>query len=114
MNGRILILALSFFATCGIAMPIFAQACYSQQGSACVQKHYGNLDSTCENACAVGKTAESVQRALKDKGYDPGPIDGHAGPKTQEALRAFQAEQKMPQTGKMNKATLEKLGLELK
>jgi Putative peptidoglycan binding domain len=31
-----------------------------------------------------------IQQALKDKGFDPGPIDGVAGAKTREAIRAFQ------------------------
>ena len=31
-----------------------------------------------------------IQQALKDKGFDPGPIDGEAGPKTREAVQAFQ------------------------
>lgn len=31
-----------------------------------------------------------VQRQLAKRGYDPGPVDGVAGPKTQRALRNFQ------------------------
>jgi peptidoglycan hydrolase-like protein with peptidoglycan-binding domain len=31
-----------------------------------------------------------IQQALKDKGFDPGPVDGKAGPKTRDAIRAFQ------------------------
>ena len=33
---------------------------------------------------------EEVQNMLADKGYDPGPADGQAGPSTKSALRAFQ------------------------
>jgi peptidoglycan hydrolase-like protein with peptidoglycan-binding domain len=32
-----------------------------------------------------------VQNMLADKGYDPGPVDGQAGPSTTSALRSFQA-----------------------
>lgn len=32
----------------------------------------------------------SIQRALKVRGFDPGPIDGKMGPKTRDAVRAFQ------------------------
>lgn len=35
-------------------------------------------------------TVEDIQRALQDRGYDPGPIDGDAGPLTIAALQAFQ------------------------
>ncbi|MGG6239797.1 peptidoglycan-binding domain-containing protein [Nodosilinea sp. AN01ver1] len=31
-----------------------------------------------------------VQQQLAKRGYDPGPVDGVAGPKTQRALRNFQ------------------------
>jgi hypothetical protein len=38
-----------------IVAPATANAvtCYAQVGGACVKKSYGNLDSTCTNACAV-------------------------------------------------------------
>ncbi|WOD40531.1 peptidoglycan-binding domain-containing protein [Nodosilinea sp. E11] len=34
-----------------------------------------------------------VQQQLAKRGYDPGPVDGVAGPKTQRALRQFQKSQ---------------------
>lgn len=34
--------------------------------------------------------AETVQTCLKQRGYDPGPVDGVAGSKTQAALIQFQ------------------------
>lgn len=34
--------------------------------------------------------ARQVQQQLTKRGYDPGPVDGVAGPKTQQALRHFQ------------------------
>lgn len=36
-------------------------------------------------------TVLAVQQALKDKGFDPGPLDGIFGPKTAKAIRAMQA-----------------------
>lgn len=33
-----------------------------------------------------------VQQELKDKGYDPGPVDGRMGPMTRRAVRAFQSD----------------------
>jgi peptidoglycan hydrolase-like protein with peptidoglycan-binding domain len=35
----------------------------------------------------------AVQKALQDKGMDPGPIDGVMGLKTMAALKAFQKDQ---------------------
>jgi peptidoglycan hydrolase-like protein with peptidoglycan-binding domain len=37
------------------------------------------------------ETLEGVQKALKSLGFDPGKVDGRDGPKTQDAVRAFQA-----------------------
>lgn len=31
-----------------------------------------------------------LQKSLKDKGFDPGPVDGVFGPRTQAAIRKFQ------------------------
>ena len=54
---------------------------------------------------------KSVQKALQEKGLDPGPIDGVMGPKTQGALRAYQKDQKLPVTGQLDPETREKLGV---
>ena len=37
----------------------------------------------------VAPTIRSIQEALAKAGFDPGPIDGLSGPKTESALRAF-------------------------
>lgn len=55
-------------------------------------------------------TVQDVQRALKARGYDPGPIDGILGLKTQTALRQFQNDNKLP-IGNLNIKTLQALGL---
>jgi peptidoglycan hydrolase-like protein with peptidoglycan-binding domain len=55
---------------------------------------------------------KKVQEALKDKGHDPGPIDGVMGPKTQEALRAFQQSNNLKATGRIDAETAQKLGIE--
>jgi peptidoglycan hydrolase-like protein with peptidoglycan-binding domain len=52
-----------------------------------------------------------VQQALKDKGNDPGPIDGKLGPKTKAAIREFQKANSLPVTGKIDKETESKLGV---
>jgi peptidoglycan hydrolase-like protein with peptidoglycan-binding domain len=59
----------------------------------------------------MGDQVKRLQKALQDKGMDPGPIDGILGPKTQAALRSFQRDQKLPETGRMDNDTLAKLGV---
>ena len=52
-----------------------------------------------------------VQSALKDKGLDPGPIDGLMGPRTSSALRDFQIQNDIQVSGKIDKETLRRLGI---
>lgn len=53
----------------------------------------------------------AVQQALKDRGHDPGEIDGALGPKTRAALREFQKKEGLKVTGRIDSATLAKLGI---
>jgi Putative peptidoglycan binding domain len=55
---------------------------------------------------------KEAQEALKDKGHDPGSIDGRMGPKTREAIRAFQSSNGLRATGSLNAETAKKLGVE--
>jgi len=52
-----------------------------------------------------------VQLALLIRGYDPGLADGALGPKTQEALRQFQAATGLSISGYLDAATLDALGV---
>lgn len=40
-----------------------------------------------------------IQILLRIRGFDPGPIDGVLGPKTANAIRAFEASENLPVTG---------------
>ena len=51
----------------------------------------------------------AAQRALARHGYDPGPDDGHMGPRTRSALRVFQTEQGLVSNGELDDATFERL-----
>ena len=53
-----------------------------------------------------------VQQALRDKGYDPGPVDNSMGAKTKSALRAYQKDNGLPQ-GQLDYETLKSLGVKL-
>lgn len=63
----------------------------------------------CRTDATAGKI-RSVQQALKDKGYDPGPIDGVLGSQTKAALQKYQGDNGLP-VGNLNIKTLESLGV---
>lgn len=52
----------------------------------------------------------SIQKALKEKGFDPGPADGVMGAGTAAALKAFQSSRGLP-VGRLTKDTFRALGL---
>jgi hypothetical protein len=54
---------------------------------------------------------KSVQMALKDKGHDPGPVDGVRGPRTRAALMDYQKKEGLTPTGRWDDQTAAKLGV---
>jgi peptidoglycan hydrolase-like protein with peptidoglycan-binding domain len=50
-----------------------------------------------------------VQRQLKAQGFYPGAVDGHLGSQTATALRAYQRSYRLPETGRVDEATLRSL-----
>ncbi|MGH7396991.1 MAG: peptidoglycan-binding domain-containing protein [Candidatus Rokuibacteriota bacterium] len=60
---------------------------------------------------ASQQQVKSVQEALKEKGYDPGAIDGAMGPRTSAALRDFQKAEGLQATGRVDAETRGKLGI---
>lgn len=60
---------------------------------------------------ASDPAVEAIQRALVEKGFDPGTIDGRMGWRTRGAIRVFQRSVGLPDTGRTDTATMEALGL---
>jgi hypothetical protein len=60
---------------------------------------------------ASDATVRNAQTALNDKGYDVGKVDGQFGPSTQSAVRRFQSEKGLAQSGRLDSATLAALGV---
>ncbi len=65
---------------------------------------------------AMGQTftkpqVRDVQSALSERGFDVS-VDGILGPQTQDALRRFQSEQGLEQSGSLDQATLRALNVE--
>jgi peptidoglycan hydrolase-like protein with peptidoglycan-binding domain len=61
---------------------------------------------------AGDEKVKAAQQALKDKGHDPGDVDGRMGPRTQAALRDFQKAQGLQASGRLNSKTMQALGVE--
>ena len=53
----------------------------------------------------------AAQEALKTQGFDPGPIDGRMGPRTQAAVTDYQRKNDLPATGMLDDATMSKLNV---
>jgi hypothetical protein len=47
-----------------------------------------------------------IQEKLRSFGFDPGPGDGVAGPRTESAVRRYQQDRAQPQTGQVDRALL--------
>jgi peptidoglycan hydrolase-like protein with peptidoglycan-binding domain len=58
---------------------------------------------------AMNGDVRSAQMALKDKGHDPGPIDGVMGPRTSAAIKEFQQKENLNPTGQLDAETKSKL-----
>src|SRR5688572_13622396 len=68
----------------------------------------------------VGPTAydvedvRQVQIMLRNRGFDPGDINGMVSSQTQEALRQFQVANNLPVTGRIDQQTQRALGVSVK
>lgn len=58
------------------------------------------------------QSVREAQQALKDKGFDPGPVDGVMGPKTHAAIRSYQEKNSLAADGRLGPQTLGSLGVE--
>lgn len=71
---------------------------------------YGQwVEILCEAKTSTNKV-QDIQRALRDAGFDPGPIDGVMGSQTKAALEAYQMDKGLP-IGNLNLETLSALGI---
>ena len=52
-----------------------------------------------------------LQKRLKELGFEPGPIDGLYGPKTEKAIRAYQKSHGLVQTGRISTRLLNSLDI---
>ncbi len=70
-----------------------------------------STDSPDKVASNSDSTVRSAQAALNDRGYDAGPVDGVWGPNTQGAVRRFQADRGLTQSGMLDGETIAALDI---
>ena len=70
----------------------------------------GKTSST-TSASASDSTVRDAQAALNSQGYSAGMVDGRWGPSTQNAVRRFQSDKGLTQSGTLDSATLNALGV---
>jgi peptidoglycan hydrolase-like protein with peptidoglycan-binding domain len=77
----------------------------------------GRMDAPAAGGSAPARDAQAqrppfvleAQRALRDLGYYPGPIDGMFGLQMRMALEKYQLSEKLPVTGQLDAETMERL-----
>jgi Putative peptidoglycan binding domain len=67
--------------------------------------------SEATQAAGYNPIVQQAQSKLAALGVDPGTLDGIAGGATKTAVQAFQKQSGLPETGLLDPATLEKLGI---
>jgi peptidoglycan hydrolase-like protein with peptidoglycan-binding domain len=67
------------------------------------------VEILCESKVTIERI-RAIQMALKQKGYNPGPIDNVLDRQTKTALLQFQKDDNLPQ-GNLNLETLKALGI---
>ncbi len=76
------------------------------------QTQPGQAQGGMEASTPSPSDVRQIQQALKDKGFDAGPIDGQLGPQTEQALRSFQQAQGLQATGQIDQKTMAALGVQ--
>jgi len=64
------------------------------------------------SAAKSSREIKKVQESLRDKGYNPGEIDGVMGPQTRQAIGEYQKSEDLPVTQHLDERTAGKLGVE--
>jgi Putative peptidoglycan binding domain len=74
-------------------------------------ERYEWVPVVCENTPSGVVSVSGAQRALAAKGLYRGPIDGIVGPRTTQAIREFQRQNRLPGNGSLTVETARRLGL---
>ena len=71
---------------------------YGRSGSSGGMEHHGLRATDAEQV-------RMAQKQLKEAGFNPGPIDGQLGRQTSQAIREYQKDNGLPQTGRLDEPT---------
>ncbi len=96
----------SIFATFALLL-MLCTAGYAQSVSAQKQEK-----ATVSRTEYQPETIQKAQQALKEKGFYKGEVSGKMDGVTRDAIKAFQAQQGIRETGRLNKETRQRLGIE--
>ena len=93
---------------------VLSAGAYAAAGESATQQRQSQAGQ--DRSMSQAQSSDMVrkaQQALKEKGFDPGPVDGMMGPRTQQAIKQFQESQaNLKPTGKLDQQTLAALGIE--
>jgi hypothetical protein len=98
-------LAIATLPTAGQSVPSNRYAQLQRQGARALAEL--NMDAV---PTLNPDNIREVQRALLNRGFEPGPIDGILGPQTEAAVRDFQDRYGIKASGKIDNQTLFALG----
>jgi len=108
MNKSVLTAGAVLLAIAGVPPLAIAATAAAPPGSTAGPANAGQSDSfklTQDEVRRMQDQIRRVQQALSERGYRPGRTDGIIGPRTTRALRAFQRQQGMAATGRIDHRT---------
>ena len=79
------------------------------QRSGTFEKWENQMFGRDEGGKASSDDVRRAQTALRDQGFDPGPIDGIDGPRTRDALSRYQQSHGLQKTARLDQATRDSL-----
>ena len=116
MKFKLIIAAITAVLSAGAYAAAGESATQQRQSQAGQDRSMSQSQSMQQQDGSQAQSSDMVrkaQQALKEKGFDPGPVDGMMGPRTQQAIKQFQESQaNLKPTGKLDQQTLAALGVE--
>src|SRR5262245_21434424 len=114
-KNRFVILSSGFLIFAAVSTAPAAQAPQEKNNQQTQQDRTNNANrKQWSKQNTTSKTqVRQVQTALKNRGFDAGPIDGVMGAKTMTAIRNFQSSQGMTASGMMDGPTLTALQIQI-
>lgn len=116
MKFKLIIAAITAVLSAGAYAAAGESATQQRQSQAGQDRSMSQSQSMQQQDGSQAQSSDMVrkaQQALKEKGFDPGPVDGMMGPRTQQAIKQFQESQaNLKPTGKLDQQTLAALGIE--